>query len=146
MLISLLSCLLLVLDRCWFYLYCFHMCFFLGFFIICICLLITIYSSCLPLFLVFVSCHVVDLALQSIAMISPSIFACCRIVSTLVRFCSMEFCMLKYMLANMNAVLLLVTCSVIVSSSESCDISVAYTFRFVIITDVLLLASPAVNI
>ena len=54
--------------------------------------------------------------------------------------------MLKYMLANMNAVLLLVTCSVIVSSSESCDISVAYTFRFVIITDVLLLASPAVNI
>ena len=96
--------------------------------------------------MVFLSCHVVELALLSIAMIALSLIVCCSIVSNLVTYSSMGFCLSKYMLASMNAVLPLVTSSVIVSSSENCDISVASTFLFVIITAFLLLASPAVNI
>ena len=64
----------------------------------------------------------------------------------MVRSCSRGFCLSKYMLALMIVVSPFVISSVIVSSSESCVISVASTFLLVIITAALLRASPAVYI
>jgi len=54
-------------------------------FIMCRCLLMRNSSRILPLVLVRVSCHDVDLELLSIAMITPAPLACCIIASILLK-------------------------------------------------------------
>jgi len=56
--------------------------FVLGSFIMCSCLLIMYSSRYFPLLSVVVSCHDVDLALLSIAMIAPPLFASSSICSS----------------------------------------------------------------
>ena len=58
---------------------------------------------------------------------------------------SYGFFLSKYILASVIMVSPLIS-SVMVSSSESCDINVSSIFLFVIIIAVLLHASPAVNV
>ena len=116
----------------------------LGSFTISSILLIMYSCICFPLLFVVVSCHVVDLALLSIAMMNPSLILCFSILSTLLRSFSMVFCLSQYMLANISVVSPLVVYSVMVSSSEIFYINITPNALFHIVIALLYCATPAV--
>ena len=58
----------------------------------------------------------------------------------------MVFCLSQYMLANISVVSPLVVYSVMVSSSESCDINNASTALILVVVAVVIFESPAVYV